>query len=310
MDIFTHGLTGILLAENQGSKSRKVWVFWAVCAVAPDLDMLSGLAGPLAYYSYHRRILHGVAGALVLILLLSWLYRRFGLGSLRSGALIAGSAVTCHLFLDVATSFGTSLFYPFSDRDFSLDLLFMFDLWIMGIMLVPIILTFLIPSQRRTLARIAVLLVAVYIALAGYGKQQALASLEQVKGPGSLAARKGEVIPQPFSPWNWAGFVVQEDGIWAGRINLLSDQKPTFRFYAEVNDPLLDLADQVPAVHRFFATARFPYVKRETEGNRVIFIYSDLRFSFSGLERSNRHIGVEVEIGPDGTIHYQGRPRE
>ena len=113
--------------------------------------------------------------------------------------------MACHLFLDVATSFGTSLFYPFSDRDFTLDLLFMFDLWILGIMLVSILFTLLMPTRRNTIARCALVLVAAYIVLAGYGRHQALTGLETVPGPNPQAVHTGKVEISPDGTIHYQG---------------------------------------------------------------------------------------------------------
>lgn len=311
MDIITHGLAGMLIGATAKDFPGNRRVFWLVCALAPDLDMFSGLGGRIAYYSYHRRILHGLPGIMLLILLLSFLYTRYSRGKITQGLIISGTAIFSHLFLDVATSFGTSLFYPFSSQDYMLDLVFAFDFWLAGGLIVCLVVGCFFPRGRRVAALVGMIFIASYLAICLICRHWAEKRLDSHIAAGKLAYEKSAVLPQPYSPACWAGYVATPEGTWAGRFSILSSNNPDLHFYPlPQRTRLMKIADQTESARRFLAFARFPHVKEIESQDRVAYFYTDLRFSFSGVERSNRFYGVKVEISHDGRILSEGLAHE
>jgi len=307
MDIITHGISGVLLGATQRDSSYARRFFWMGCALAPDLDIFSGLGGPIVYYTFHRRLLHGLPGAVLLVLLLAALYRKAGWGSFSTGTLLAGTAIFVHLLLDISTSFGTSLLYPFSSQSFHWDLLFAFDLWLAGCMLVCIGIGALRLEWRRQAAAIGLALAGGYLLTCLYCKHQARARLTAEIDAGLLHPGSTAVIPQPFSPLSWAGFVITPEGTWAGKLSLSSDEPLKLQLFPSPGFPrLLALADHTQAAIRFLSFARFPYIRAEQDSDRVTFYYTDLRFRFSGIERSNHYFGMKVVVSNDGHILYEG----
>ena len=90
----------------------------ALAGMAPDLDILiSSESDPLLYLNYHRQFTHALifmpVGALIVATPLFWFMKRalaFGAVYL---ACLAGYAT--HGLLDACTSYGTQLFWPFTD---------------------------------------------------------------------------------------------------------------------------------------------------------------------------------------------------
>jgi inner membrane protein len=311
MDIITHGLVGMVIGATAKDFPVNRKIFWLVCALAPDLDMLSGLGGSIAYYSYHRRILHGLPGAMILILLLSFLYTRYSRGKITQGLFISGTAIFSHLFLDVATSFGTSLLYPFSSQDYMLDLVFAFDLWLAGGLIVCLVAGCIFSRGRRVAALAGMIFMACYLVGCLFCRHWAMKQLDSEIAAGRLASEKAAVLPQPYSPTHWAGYVTTPEGTWAGRFSIFAPTNPDLHLFPLPHrNVLLKIADQTESARRFLAFARFPHVEEVESHDRVTFIYTDLRFSFSGVERSNRFYGVKVEISNDGRILSQGLTHE
>jgi membrane-bound metal-dependent hydrolase YbcI (DUF457 family) len=308
MDIITHGLTGTILGATTKEISRRRIFFWIGCAIAPDLDMLSGLGGSFAYYSYHRGILHGLPGALLLILLLAWLFPRITSGTFIQGFIFSGTAILSHLFLDLGTSFGISLFYPFSSKDYYMDLVFGFDLWLGGGLLICSALGCIYPRLRKKSAVSGLVLIIGYLCFCFLCQNRAKNMLKDKINTGRIPEGTITALPQPFSPMTWAGFISTPQGIYAGKLFLLHPGSIDLKFYAEPQKKkFLEIANQTKTAHRFLAFARFPYIKETIEKDKITFYYSDLRFSISGIERSNQYIGIKIEVGFNGDIIYEGK---
>ena len=67
MDNLTHTLTAIAISQTGlNRKTRFATLTLILAANAPDIDMLSGLKGSVAYLKYHRGISHSLVGITVL----------------------------------------------------------------------------------------------------------------------------------------------------------------------------------------------------------------------------------------------------
>ena len=138
MDPLTHVAAGALISQVLPGPSR-VWsaVAGVAFALLPDIDYFLIYADRLAFIRDHRGFTHSLV-ALVLFALLG-----AGLGRLIGGPrwlrplFFLGLAVLAsHLLLDLATSYGTQILFPFSRKRFTLDWLFIIDPYLTGLLLV------------------------------------------------------------------------------------------------------------------------------------------------------------------------------
>ena len=98
-----------------------------VAGLIPDIDFLAELKGKVAAWTMHRIVAHNVVVALLLATILAiivWWLTALPLIVVFS-VCIAAAAV--HLLLDVLTSFGTCLLYPFNLTRFTTRSHFIFD---------------------------------------------------------------------------------------------------------------------------------------------------------------------------------------
>lgn len=121
MDPLTHALTGALLSQSvaRSAEIRAATVAGALAGMAPDLDIfIRSASDPLLQIEYHRHFTHALAfvpvGALLCALIGYPIFRRWlGFGRLYlycfAGYLQGG-------LLDACTSYGTRLWWPFSDE--------------------------------------------------------------------------------------------------------------------------------------------------------------------------------------------------
>lgn len=306
MDGVTHAVAGFVAGAAAGDDGGPRRLFWTTVALSPDLDLLSGLGGPAAYYAYHRRVLHGLPGAALLAALGGLAWRRLGLGTFRNGVLRAGAAVGLHLFLDVVTSFGTSLLYPLSSADWSLDLLFIVDVVFTTLLVVAALAARGDGVGARRRSRLGLAAVVLYLGVALVGRNVARESVESLIQAGEVGPGVLSVIPQPPSVLHWGAFVVGPGVTWAGRVELAGRQAQFVPYSSRPPAWAPVAVMELPSVRRFLAFARFPEVRVSRFNGGTRFAWRDLRFALSGRERTNDFFGVVVDTTVDGRVLFEG----
>lgn len=178
MDIVTQGLLGAVAAQvvSRPGQLRAAAAIGMFAALLPDADVLIRSAeDPLLTLAYHRHFSHSLIfvpfGAL-LVALCCWPFaRRSPISFARVyGYALAGCATAG--VLDACTSYGTHLFWPFSDTPVALSIIAIVDPVFSGVLLVFGGLGWLL--RRRYLAVIGLLLALSYLALGVVQHQRAL----------------------------------------------------------------------------------------------------------------------------------------
>lgn len=132
MDPITHGALGAACAQAllHNKDKRNAWVVGGIAAMTPDLDILiSSQSNPMLSLLYHRNFTHSllfipVGGLLVALAFM--LFKRFR-NHWRFTLLAALIGYGTHGLLDACTSYGTMLFWPFSDLRISWDIVAIID---------------------------------------------------------------------------------------------------------------------------------------------------------------------------------------
>ncbi|KTD31985.1 MULTISPECIES: metal-dependent hydrolase [Legionella] len=132
MDPITHGALGAACAQAllHNKDKRNAWIVGGLAAMAPDLDILiSSQSDPMLSLLYHRNFTHSFIfipiGGLFVALALR-LFKRFR-RHWRFTLFAALIGYATHGLLDACTSYGTMLFWPFSDRRISWDIVSIID---------------------------------------------------------------------------------------------------------------------------------------------------------------------------------------
>jgi membrane-bound metal-dependent hydrolase YbcI (DUF457 family) len=170
MDTITHGIVGALIGKGFFSeRNGRVATFAAtVGAMFPDVDVVQEIFSrdPLAIVKYHRAITHSFLALPFFAALLAWLTRagfafakkRWNLRDWEAPSwgilfLICVIAIASHIFLDAMTSFGTRIWYPFSQQRVAWDLLFIIDFCFTAIVLLPQIVAWIYSDRTKTSGR-------------------------------------------------------------------------------------------------------------------------------------------------------------
>jgi inner membrane protein len=303
MDPITHGLAGAVLAQA-GLRQRygyQATLALTAGALIPDLDILWSPARSVVALETHRGITHSFVGAVGLAVVLGLIVRF--LGPVKRWDLLAALSflgiVVGHLFLDLITSYGIQLFLPFSRARPAWDLVYIVDPFFALPLLGALVVGWAWRSRSALVGRTALGVVAGYLVFMAVNQVAALDVLERIARSQGIVPRRIEVLPEPFHPLRWRGFVEDHDVYWHGIVALergRADLSPIPK--GPTNGPAARAAE-ADAVKTFLWFSRFPVVTVREEGPRQVVEYRDLRFAKSLFGRA---FLLRVVLGPDGGV--------
>mgnify|MGYP002854700445 CR=1 FL=1 len=194
MDPLTQGVLGAALPQATASKGRyaaSAGLLGFLAGMAADLDVLIRSAtDPLLFLEYHRQFTHSLVfipiGGLVCALILHRLLgRRRGL-SFQQSWLFCTLGYATHALLDACTTYGTMLFWPFSDQRIAWNTISIID----PLFTVPLLLAVVLAArkQRPLYARLGLAWACAYMAL---GLWQRNAAMEMGH---ELAAQRADTV--------------------------------------------------------------------------------------------------------------------
>jgi inner membrane protein len=199
MDILTHALLGAgagLSLARLRSHARAAALAGAAGAVLPDVDVLiRSVHDPLLTVEYHRQFTHSFVmaplGALFAAAL-AWLVlrRRIALAGLYAPALLG---VLSHILLDVATSFGVQVFWPFSERRYALSIVAVVDPAVTITLLAVVVLA--LKTRHAWRAQAGLGIVALYLALGAVQQQRAADAIAATTAERGHTIERHEVKP-------------------------------------------------------------------------------------------------------------------
>lgn len=180
MDPLTQGAIGAALPQATRQKAH-VGIAGALgflAGMAADADVLiRSPSDPLLFLEYHRQFTHSLVfipvGGLLCALALHWILGRRRQLTFAQTVLFCTLGYATHALLDTATSFGTMLFWPFSDTRFSWSIVSVVD----PLFTIPVAILVSLAALRRKpmLARVALVWAGVYLAAGALQHQAALA---------------------------------------------------------------------------------------------------------------------------------------
>ncbi len=123
MDIFTHLTSWYFLKENlKDNKSRFYLVFFLLASIAPDTDIIWSYNN----LSLHRVLTHSLLLSPIFALFISSIFycfvRKNKEFKFKKIYFISLVWILAHIFLDYIVVWGVPLFYPFSEKYYSLNL--------------------------------------------------------------------------------------------------------------------------------------------------------------------------------------------
>ena len=315
MEPVTHFLTGACLGRaGLNRKTALATLTLTLAAEAPDLDVLGSIHGSAFGFAHHRGFTHSFVGipldaaAVVGFVYLIWRLRgrkvkdpnlppRWGLLFLY--ACIAGMS---HILLDFTNNYGVRPFWPFSEKWYSWDIVFIFE----PVMFALLVLGLVIPgmfalidkeigarrrgSRGRVAAALALAGVVLLWGVRDYEHRRAVNALEARTYNGADPLRVS-AYPKWIDPFHWYGVVETPAFFALAPVNSLGpevDPEGQLEIRYKPEETPVTLAAKKSYVGRAFLDwAQYPITETEAlpspqDGYIVTFL--DLRFS--GIPRS------------------------
>jgi membrane-bound metal-dependent hydrolase YbcI (DUF457 family) len=165
----------------------------------------------------------------------------------------------------------------------------------------------------------------VYVALALFFHQAALARVNKFAWLERIEAQAVGALPMPPSLWHWDGLVRGPHGVYETRVNFgeAADQAQAapgadppgglpleYRYYPDAApNSFIDAAKQLPEVQTVLWFSRFPVTRFHKEGSDAIVEFSDLRFPHVRPDRPAAFT-YRVRFGASGNILSKGWVKE
>jgi inner membrane protein len=309
-----------------------------LAAEAPDLDIISRFWGPAVGFAHHRGFTHSFLGvpldAAVVVAFVYLVWRLRGRKtkdpqlSPRWGVLFfyACLAGLSHILLDFTNNYGVRPFWPFSERWYSWDIVFVVE----PVMLVLLILGLVVPSlfslidkelgarsrapRGRVAATLALLGVVLMWGLRDYEHRLAVNALE-ARTYNGLDPLRASAYPTMVDPIHWYGVIETPAFFALPSVDSLGPEvDPEGRMdirYKPEETPITLAAKKSYAGRAFLDWAQYPITETEVldppeEGYIVHF--QDLRYAqlpnMFGRNRGSCPLCVGVKL--DKALHVVG----
>ncbi len=303
-----------------------------------DLDLVSALVGPGAYLFARQTVTHSVLGTVVvvavavgiaLILLRPVSQNPDPENALQKAAatqdagivtlLIAATlAAVVHVLMDLCTSAGVALLWPWRETRFALDWLPRVDPWILALLLAGILwpeLFGLVGSEigtkdtaprGRSGAIAALVLVLFYVGARATLHGNAVAQLDAHTYRGE-SPRRLAAFADPVSLVTWRGVVEMATQICT--VNVPASESARFDPESGVcvhkpeDSPLLQAAEQTETTKKFLQSVRFPKASVGTIEDGTEVVVRDVRDSAEDEKRFA--VAARVLLDRNGKVTRQ-----
>lgn len=336
MDTVTHSLLGTAVSDAWFRKRLGpiATPFALAVSALPDADVAVYFVSPESVWAHHRGYTHSLLPMLVAAPVLGWIGWRV---SRRSGAWLDWSllALIClylHTLLDLATSWGTMPFLPFSNARLSWDLVPIIDIFVFGLTSVSFVVNrilrwekvdhFLNPlafpvvhrHPRRTraadiVARVCCCLFVLYMLIGFQQNRQTVRIAREELAALGVRATEVRALPIMFTYISWGIAARDAEGaIYNAVYSSWAPRPMRFDVYRSARGPAVERARASRAGVLFAWYSQNMYTaegERIPGGHRVLF--KDRRF-FSIMRPEIPRFAIEF-IEDEGGQILSARPR-
>ncbi|MEX0649073.1 MAG: metal-dependent hydrolase [Balneolaceae bacterium] len=232
MDSITQVTLGAAVGEAiLGKKIGGRAAAWgAVLGTVPDLDVLAGpFLDSVAELQFHRGFTHSIFFCFLASPIFGWAINRFH-QQLNTGwkhwTITAFMVFVTHITIDVFTTYGTQIFYPFSDLPVTTDSVFIIDpLYTLPLMAGLLTALFLNrTSAARRVVNFLGLTVSSFYLLWGLGIKPHVNSVFESSFQHQYGQyEKMKTTPNGPTTFLWSGYIVKNDTVYHSVYSLFDD---------------------------------------------------------------------------------------
>jgi inner membrane protein len=338
LEPLTHFLTGACLGRaGLNRKTALATLTLTLAAEAPDLDVIAGMVrGSTFGFAHHRGFTHSFLGVLLdAFVVLGFVYLVWRLrgrkikdpnlpprwGLLYFYACLAG---LCHILLDFTNNYGVRPFWPFSEKWYSWDIVFIIEPVMLALLVLGLVVPYLfslIDAEIGARQRVPRGRVAASLALAGVVFLWGLRDYEHRRAVHALEARsyngadpvRVSAYPKWIDPFHWFGVVETPAFFALAPVNsLLPEVDPEGRMevrYKPEETPVTLAAKKSYAGRVFLDWAQYPITETEIleppeQGSVVLF--QDLRFVGMSIARGRGRRALSRAVKIDKNLSVVG----
>ena len=316
MEPITHLLTGACLGRaGLNRKTALATATLTLAAEAPDIDIVAQVRGPVFGFAHHRGFTHSFLGVpLVAALVIAVIYAIWRLrgrpikvpgrlprwGLLFLYACLAGWS---HILLDFTNNYGVRPFWPFSERWYSWDIVFIVEPLLLALLIGGLILPSLFAlindeigvrargPKGRVGATVALIGMVLTWAVRDFEHRRAVAALEARSYQGANPIR-ASAYPYWWNPFQSSGVVETKNFFAIVLVDSLTpevdpDSRMTLIYKPE--ETSITLAAKRSYLGRVYLDwAEYPITETEQlPAERPIYLvkFRDLRYEYPGLKR-------------------------
>ena len=289
MDPVTHALAGAAVSYAFFGRKlgRRAAAVGLLAGIAPDVDhFISSNEDPLLYVQYHRQFTHSLLFALLgsAIAILPWLARRELRPQWKTLWLCALPAYLSHCLLDASTTWGTQLYWPFSNHRAGWDLIAIVDP-LFTLILAAAVAIALFRRQEKA-ALLGVMLALSYLVFGGVQNFRAVQVQKEIAQTRGHIRERSEVMPTLGNNIVWRSIYLANGQIHSDRIRVgwlgARSHRPGTPQPQETADRLTPFEREANAQTRGFdrfAWFADQWVARSPSEPSVL---GDMRYSLSG----------------------------
>ena len=255
MDSLTQIVLGAAVGEAcLGRKVGNKALLWGgIAGTIPDLDVFFSMGDPIREIVIHRGFSHSILFAVMAAPVLGWLVHRLYAkreeATWREWSWFFFWAVFTHPLLDCLTTYGTQLFYPFSEYRVSISSVFVVDpLYTVPFLVLTFAGAFFKRESffRKNLNRIGIALSSLYLIVGFVNKTVAETHFEADLERRSVEHSRSFSGPTPLNIMLWYGVYETDEGFRIGYWSVFDPPGPIrWDVYGRQHDLL------VPYLHEY-----------------------------------------------------------
>lgn len=293
-----------------------------LAAEAPDLDVFSGFKGPVYAFAHHRGFTHSFLGlVLVSAVVTAFMYGVWRLRGRKTNTpelpprwgllfLFAYIAGLSHILLDYTNNYGVRPFWPFWEKWYSRDIVFIVEPALYIILIAGLVLPLFFGRGKglgpgRAAAIGALVCVTGFYAIRDHEHRNCIRALASMHFESQPPLRVS-AYPSYWHLFQWHAVAETEDCYVIAGMNSKTGEleQAELRYISKPPETAAIIAAKKSYLGRVYLDwAQYPLASETREGQDSIVHFSDLRFSYPAL-RSRTVLSGSIEL--DQNLHVIG----